>query len=165
MAIKSVKLSDFSRAPVISYDFQDKGVRITVHKPPENKYVAQNVKIRVNPTPIPIEAFKSDDNIFTPYRIIIDFDLFDSKKEKDVSTFDAYISIRVAYTQDDLDTAEAENKTLSIAWWDGTNWIPFKVTQVAYGATTLWQLDGSEVVGELTAAGIFDADPPIALGS
>jgi hypothetical protein len=97
-------------------------------------------------------------DIFTPRRVLVNFVVVESAdSEKLVTTFNPPLQLEVKYTQQDV--ANAKGKELTLAFWDGSVWVPFTSKKHKFRLEADTSGGGTGFV-EITSWG----DPPLAWG-
>lgn len=63
---------------------------------------------------------------FKPIRVVFNFQVVDEDNPQTILTeFDPKFELRVRYTPADSRAAQAVNKPLALAYWDGSTWVKF----------------------------------------
>jgi hypothetical protein len=63
---------------------------------------------------------------FRPFRLVINFEFFDlDQPDQVVTSFDPEVSIYISYDINDLYRASLVSRPLKLAFWNGTQWVPF----------------------------------------
>jgi len=63
---------------------------------------------------------------FQPFRAVTNFRLvYVEQPEREVTTFDPPIEVRIRYYPSDLEKAAVMDKLLRLGFWDGKQWIRF----------------------------------------
>jgi hypothetical protein len=74
----------------------------------------------------PLDKMKPREGGFTPGRVVFNFQIVDeAEPSKVLTSFDPPFELRVRYTPSDLKRAERAKKPLQLAFWNGSEWIPF----------------------------------------
>jgi hypothetical protein len=103
----------------VKTDFTDEGVTITVQ--------GQKKKVKVKKLPVgKMDDMKPVPGGFRPTRAVINFSLvLDEDPDTEVIEFDPPFELRIRYTRGDMNHAEKEGRELSLAYWDGEEWVRF----------------------------------------
>lgn len=91
------------------------------------KVPQQAQKIRAKKLPqFSLDQMKGVPGGFNPWRVVINFALYEEgKPDVFLTEFSQPFELRVRYTNQDEKRASKEGKQLSLAFWDGGQWIRF----------------------------------------
>lgn len=91
------------------------------------KFPGQACPVQVERLGIPMGIpMKTAPGEFQPFRLVINLVMVDAAQPgNQVDVFDPPIEVRIRYTADDLAQAKEAGRTLSLGFWDGTQWIRF----------------------------------------
>jgi hypothetical protein len=96
--------------------------------------------------------------VFSPRRTLVNFVVVESAyAEKLVTTFDPPLKLEVKYTEQDV--TNAKGKELTLAFWNGSVWVPFTKAKHKFRRQDDASGGGTAYV-EITSWG----DPPLAWG-
>jgi hypothetical protein len=100
---------------------------------------------------------------FQPARLVINFGVVEEDHDDIfVTEFDPPIELRVRYTQGDLQRAQQDGQSLTLAFWNGSEWVPFTQQKHQFRL----EPSGQGQSGGLGVATIRNwGDPPVGWGS
>ena len=136
------------------YKFPFLGVDITI---------PENLTLRLY-TPPPLEIMESKYK-FDPKRMVIDFDVYDRAKKKQVNP---EVTLRVYFTKAERELAELHGKEPGLAFWnekgEDARWERITTTHIVKYRAPTWTGSGVSFDGYIEATHTNWGDPPIALG-
>lgn len=137
------------------HDFPNLGVEIDI---PEDLTVRQY-------NPPPMETLNMGSGKFSPFRMVIDFDVFDRKQGDYGKRVKTPVILRVYFTKAEFDLAEEQ---LKLAFWnvklDPPDWEDLQNQNTILFGQSQWTGLGISYFGYIEATHPNWGDPPIALG-
>lgn len=92
---------------------------VTVEVPSQSKAV----KVETRPLPNNMPATPG---VFSPGRILVNFVVVEENDpSKMVTAFNPPLKLTVQYTEEDTHRATNAGKALTLAFWNGSSWVPF----------------------------------------
>jgi len=135
------------------FEFDAGNVRVTL---PTQKKKAKVEKLAIDP-----DLERRETARFKPSRVVINFQVVDEDDPQTVLTeFDPKFELRVRYTPADSQAAQSANKSLTLAYWDGSTWVIFTQEKHEFRLEPDAHGQGGFGIAMIKSWG----DPPIAWG-
>ena len=92
------------------------------HKMTEVRVPWQGFDVEVEPRPIKEVGEMYEDETFTPFGVVTNFDIVNKKTGKSLEKLDTPFELRVRYEESDFKKAAEKGMLLRLAYWKGGRW-------------------------------------------